>query len=110
VSTVSAVMVVLVTAPAADVAERIVTAVVEERLAACGNIVPGMTSIYRWQGAVERADEVLIILKTERSVAPRLIARVQELHPYDVPEALALPVTAGLPSYMTWVAASTDAG
>jgi periplasmic divalent cation tolerance protein len=100
--------VVLVTAPDHAVAERLVTMLVEERLAACGNIVAGVASIYRWEGAVERADEVLIILKTASSAVPQLSERVAALHPYDVPEVLALPVAAGLESYMTWIAANVN--
>jgi periplasmic divalent cation tolerance protein len=100
--------VVLVTAPSQEVAERLVQAVVEERLAACGNILPGMTSIYRWQGAVQRDAEVLVVLKTGSAVAPRLMERVQELHPYEVPEAIVLPISEGLPAYLAWVAASVD--
>ena len=96
----------IVTAPSLDVAERLVTAIVEERLAACGNIVPGVTSIYHWNGALQRDSEVLIIFKTTRAVLARLMARVEEIHPYDVPEVLALPVAAGLEAYTTWVAAS----
>lgn len=96
----------LVTAPAHDVAERIVTTIVEEQLAACGNIVPGLTSIYRWDGALQRDSEVLIIFKTTRSALARLMARVEDLHPYDVPEVLAVPVAAGLEAYATWVAAN----
>jgi periplasmic divalent cation tolerance protein len=94
----------IVTAPSHDVADRIVTTIVEERLAACGNIVPGLTSIYHWEGALQRDSEVLIIFKTTRSVLAQLMARVEEIHPYDVPEVLAVPVTAGLDAYTTWVA------
>jgi periplasmic divalent cation tolerance protein len=94
----------IVTAPSHDVAERLVTTIVEERLAACGNIVPGLTSIYHWEGALQRDSEVLIIFKTTRAVLARLMARVEEIHPYDVPEVLAVPVTAGLDAYTTWVA------
>jgi periplasmic divalent cation tolerance protein len=104
-----AAVVVLATAPSQDAAEQLVTAVVEERLAACGNIVPGVTSIYWWDGAVQRDAEVLIIFKTESSAAPRLMARVAELHPYDVPESLVLPVTAGLAPYLAWIAANVAA-
>jgi periplasmic divalent cation tolerance protein len=100
------IVLVTVTAPAHDVAERIVTTMVEERLAACGSIVPGVTSIYRWEGAVQRDSEVQILFKTTRAVLPRLVSRVAELHPYDVPEVLALPVTAGLAAYTDWVAAN----
>lgn len=103
-----AVAVVLATAASIEDAEALVTAIVEERLAACGNIVPNVLSIYRWEGEVRRESEVMIVFKTERSAVPKLMARVSELHPYDVPEALALSVTAGLPSYLTWVAANAD--
>lgn len=106
--TTSPVAVVLVTAPSAAVAERIVHALVDEQLAACGNIVDGLTSIYRWDGAVQRETEVLIVLKTTQGVLARLIERVSALHPYDVPEVLALPVAAGLESYMGWVVASVQ--
>jgi periplasmic divalent cation tolerance protein len=102
-----AVALVLVTAPSLEVAEQLTEAVVEERLAACGNIVPGITSIYRWQGAVQKDTEVLIVFKTQTSSAPRLMARVEQLHPYDVPEAVMVPITAGLPSYLAWVVANT---
>jgi periplasmic divalent cation tolerance protein len=98
--------VVLVTAPSHDVADRIVTTIVEEGLAACGNIVPGVTSIYRWEGTVQRDSEVLILFKTTGAVLSRLMTRVEEIHPYDVPEVLAVPVAAGSEAYTAWVAAS----
>jgi periplasmic divalent cation tolerance protein len=102
------VVVVLITAPSREVAESLVQQLVAERLAACGNIVPGVTSIYRWEGAVERADELLIVCKTTRAMVPRLLSRVEELHPYDVPEALVLPIEAGLAPYLGWVTANSD--
>jgi periplasmic divalent cation tolerance protein len=98
---------VLVTAPSLVVAEQLTEALVEERLAACGNIVPGITSIYRWQGAVQKDSEVLIVFKTETGTAPKLMARVEQLHPYEVPEAIMVPIAAGLPSYLAWVVANT---
>jgi periplasmic divalent cation tolerance protein len=104
---VSNLAVVLMTAPSQAVAEQLVTALVEERLAACGNIVPGVVSIYRWQDAVQRDAEVLVLFKTPAALAARLIERVQQLHPYDVPEAISLEAAAVLPSYAAWVAAST---
>jgi periplasmic divalent cation tolerance protein len=103
-----AVAVVLATAASIEDAEALVTAIVEERLAACGNIVPNVVSIYRWEGEVRRESEVMIVFKTERSAVPKLMARVSDLHAYDVPEVLALSVTAGLPSYLMWVAANAD--
>lgn len=102
----TAVAMVVVTAPSQEVADRIVTTLVEERLAACGNIVPGVTSIYRWEGAVQRDGEVLILLKTTVAGLATLMSRVEELHPYDVPEVLAVPIVAGLDAYTGWVAAS----
>jgi periplasmic divalent cation tolerance protein len=102
----SAIALVLVTAPAEDVAERIVTTLVEERLAACGNIVSGVTSIYRWQDVVQRENEVLILFKTTRAALAQLVKRVEQLHPYEVPEVLAVPIAATLESYASWVAAN----
>jgi periplasmic divalent cation tolerance protein len=101
-------VVVLVTVPSQIIAEQIVTTIVEERLAACGNIVPGLTSIYRWQEAVQRDDELLVVFKTTRAMAPRMLARVEALHPYEVPEALVLPVEAGLAPYLAWVTANSN--
>src|SRR5688572_31905489 len=102
----AAATVVLVTAPSQEVAEQITTTIVQERLAACGNIVPGIISIYRWQDEVQRDAEVLIVFKTTQETVQRLAERVKELHPYEVPEVIALPVTAGSPEYLRWVAAS----
>lgn len=101
---------VLMTAPDPEAADRLATALVEARLAACANLVPGVTSIYRWEGAVERAKEVLLVLKTTRQRLPALLERAAELHPYDVPEVLALPVEAGHVPYLRWVADETSPG
>ena len=95
--------VVLVTTPDVGSARTIARAVVEERLAACGNIVPGLTSIYRWQGTLEEAAETLLILKTSDDRLAALRARVVELHPYDVPEVLALRIDAGHQPYLDWL-------
>ena len=96
--------VVLVTAPDAELAESLVRRLVEEGVVACGNILPGITSIYRWQDKVERESEVLVVFKTTRAGAERLVQRVPELHPYDVPEVLVLPVEAGHRPYTKWIA------
>lgn len=82
-------------------AERIASAVVEEQLAACANILSPCRSIYRWQGKVERAEEVPALFKTIRAEA--LIARIAELHSYDVPAAVAWPIEAALPAYAEWM-------
>ena len=95
--------VVLVTAPNAAVAESMVRRLVEEGTVACGNILPGAASIYRWQGEIEHETESLIIFKTTAAGADRLVERVPELHPYDVPEVLVLPVEAGHGPYLDWV-------
>lgn len=102
--------VVLMSAPDAGVAEALAETVVRERLAACASFVPGMTSLFWWEGRVQRADEVLVLMKTGAERVDALIARAAELHPYDVPELLALPVEAGLPAYLDWVRAETSPG
>lgn len=102
-SEVTTVRVVLVTAPSAEVAAGLARTLVAERLAACGNIVPGVRSIYRWQDEVQDEAEVLVLFKTTAACVAALTARITELHPYEVPEVLALPVSAGLGSYLGWV-------
>jgi periplasmic divalent cation tolerance protein len=99
--------VVLVTAPDAEAAARLARALVEERLAACGNVVPAIRSIYRWEGSVHDEGEALLVLKTRAARVDALRARVLELHPYQVPEVLVLPVEAGSEAYLAWIAAET---
>jgi periplasmic divalent cation tolerance protein len=101
----SPVRVALSTAPDADSAARIARALVEERLAACVNLVPAVRSIYRWQGAIEDQAEVLLVIKTRAERMEALAARLRALHPYELPELVALPVAAGLAPYLDWVAA-----
>ena len=98
---------VLITCPDRRVAETLGRALVEDRLVACANVVPGLTSVYRWKGKVCRDREVLVLLKTRRPRFAALVRRVRELHPYSVPEVIALPVTAGSPAYLAWVAEAT---
>lgn len=86
-----------------DDAARVVRALVEERLAACGNLLPGARSIYRWQGAVEDAREVVVLLKTRKQDWAALMSRLHELHPYETPELVAVRVAAGAPRYMAWL-------
>ena len=100
-------VVVISTAGSAPEAERIATALVEERLAACVNLVAPITSIYRWRGAIERGSEVLLVIKTRRASTTKLIARLRALHSYDVPEAIVLPVTAGSRDYLAWLLRET---
>jgi periplasmic divalent cation tolerance protein len=101
---------VLMTAPDAETARRIARALVDERLIACASVLPGVASIYRWQGATEEAAEVLVVMKTRPALLDRLFARAAELHPYEVPELLALPVMGGLAAYCRWVAEETEDG
>ncbi|MDF1797543.1 MAG: divalent-cation tolerance protein CutA [Planctomycetota bacterium] len=96
-------LVVLCTAPDAEVARRIARELVGEGLAACVNLVPGLTSIYRWEGAVEEATEVLLLIKLEAGGYPALEARVLELHPYDTPELIALAAALVEPRYAAWL-------
>lgn len=100
-------LVCLCTCPDAGVARRIADALVGERLAACVNMLPGIASVYRWQGEVEHADEVLLIVKTRRARLQALSARIAELHPHELPEVLAVDVAGGLPAYLAWIADET---
>jgi periplasmic divalent cation tolerance protein len=100
-------VVVLVTASSADEAVNIASALVEERLAACANVVGPIRSIYRWQEAVEDAEEHLLVIKARAVDFSAVEERVRELHSYDVPEVVALPLRAGSDSYLTWLADST---
>jgi periplasmic divalent cation tolerance protein len=100
-------IVVLVTCGSLSEARTIAQALVERRLAACGNILEApVRSIYRWKGKVESAKEVLLILKSSRRRFPALKAAVRQLHSYDVPEIVALPVLAGSGAYLRWVSES----
>ncbi len=103
----SAYVVILVTCPTRAVGERIGRTLVGDRLAACVNVLPGLISVYRWQGKVQRDREVLLLIKTRRRLFRRLAARVADLHPYDTPEILALAVVDGSSRYLTWLADST---
>ena len=97
------VRVVFVTAPDRAVAESIAAQLVHERLIACANVVHGVRSVYRWEGEVRKEDEVLLILKSTRAVLPGLERRIREIHPYEVPEVLALTVERGSEAYASWV-------
>jgi periplasmic divalent cation tolerance protein len=102
-----AVLVCLCACPDLATARMLGRTLVDERLAACVQVLPGVESIYRWDGAVETAAETLLILKTTRTRLDALQARLVALHPYEVPELVALPAVAGLPAYLHWVAEST---
>lgn len=101
-------LILLLTAPNAENARQIARTLVEKRLAACVNLVPNITSIYRWEGQVQEEAEVLLIAKTHRLRLEALQAEIQAIHPYQVPELLALPVVAGLEAYLNWVGESVQ--
>lgn len=94
------------TFPDADTARSIVRALVEARLAACGNIIPQIESIYRWEGKIESSGEALAVFKLSAGRYPEFEAKLRELHPYDVPEIVSVEVSGGLPEYLRWVAES----
>ena len=103
-------IVVFVTAPDAEDASRIARVLVEEGLCACASVVGPIRSIYRWQGRVIDDDaEALLVLKTRGALFAPLEARVRELHPYEVPEIIALPITAGSEAYLLWIDQMTTA-
>jgi periplasmic divalent cation tolerance protein len=85
-------------------AERIARALVEERLAACVNILPGVVSVYRWKGQLETGDELLLVIKTRADKADALRARLVALHSYELPEVVVLPIAGGHPPYLQWIA------
>jgi periplasmic divalent cation tolerance protein len=85
-------------------AERIARALVEERLAACVNVVPGVVSVYRWKGAVERENELMLVIKTMAAQLDALKARLVELHPYELPEVVVIPIGGGHAPYLAWLA------
>ena len=97
------VLLILSNLPDREYALRLAAALVDQRLAACVNVLGECTSLYRWQGAVETASEVPVLIKTRASLYPRVEDAIRELHPYAVPEVIALPVSAGLPAYLQWV-------
>ena len=100
-------LVCLCTCPDPQTAGRIAAALVEERLAACVNVLPGLRSVYRWQGKVESAEETLLLIKTTQDRLERVSARIVELHPYELPEVIAVEAAGGLPAYLDWIAAQT---
>jgi len=99
----ASVLVVLITCPDASVGETLARTLVEEGLAACVNLIPGLTSLYRWEGKLCRDSEILLVAKTRRRKLPALQRRVQALHPSTVPEIIALPVIAGSQAYLKWL-------
>jgi periplasmic divalent cation tolerance protein len=97
----------LVTCKDPKQAAAIARVLVQEKLAACVTVVPKITSIYRWEGRVLEASEVLLVIKSRRALSKRLASRVQALHSYEVPEVVTIPITGGNPAYLRWIRQST---
>jgi periplasmic divalent cation tolerance protein len=101
-------VVLLTTVPSPELGEEIGRALIDAGLAACVNVLPPMVSIYRWKGVVQRDSECQLIVKTIRARVDAVHAKIGELHPYDLPEVLVLPVEGGDPAYLAWVAAQSS--
>ena len=99
---------VYVTAESIEAAEKIARDAVARRLAACANILPGMVSLYHWNGVLERASECVLVLKTRNSLIEALTARILELHSYEAPCVLSIPVQGGSADYLAWLLAETE--
>ena len=104
----SEVLLVITNLPDRASAERVAEALVIEHVAACVNILAECASIYRWEGKLEHASEVPLLIKTTRATYPELEETLRKLHPHEVPEIIALPVEAGLPEYLNWVVQETQ--
>lgn len=97
------------TCPDAETASVIADSLVDKRLAACVNMLPGVRSVYRWQGKCVSSDEWLLIIKSAVAIFPQLQAHILELHPYELPEIIAVPISTGLPAYLDWIGRESDA-
>lgn len=100
-------LLVMTNLPDTNIAQSIAQRLIEQRLAACANILPGVTSVYRWQGKIEVASECALWLKTTHVQYDALVQSMLALHPYDLPEVIALPVERGLPAYLNWIETET---
>lgn len=101
------VLLALTNVPDEVAAQALARLLVEQRVAACVNILPKVRSVYQWQGAIEEADEVTLLIKTTQVRFPELEAAIRNAHSYQVPEIIAIPVVAGLPAYLKWVVEET---
>jgi periplasmic divalent cation tolerance protein len=99
-----------ITASGMDEARTVGRALVSERLAACVNIIENMQSMYWWEGEIQEDREVILLAKTRETLVQRLISRVKELHSYDVPCVVSLPITGGNPAFLDWIVAETEQG
>ncbi|MCP5140889.1 MAG: divalent-cation tolerance protein CutA [Chromatiales bacterium] len=102
-------LIVYCTCPNHETARRIAALAVDAGVAACVNVLPGITSFYRWKGKLQQDEETLLLIKTRQTVYPKLEALVQQHHPYELPELVAVPITVGLPGYLAWIVQATGA-
>ena len=102
-------LLILTNCPDEDCANAIALAVVEAGLAACVNVLPRIQSVYRWQGAVESASEIALLIKSTAEAYPALEAAIRARHPYEVPEIIAVPIVRGLPAYLGWLGEAVNA-
>jgi periplasmic divalent cation tolerance protein len=103
----AAYVVVLITVPSTEVGRQVARALLDQRLAACVNLVPGVNSLYVWDGQLQDDEEVLLVVKTRSELFTRLVPAVRAVHPYTVPEIIALPVLAGSRDYLDWIEDAT---
>jgi len=96
-------LLVLNTCPDRETAAALARALVEQRLAACVNVLPGIESVYRWQETIETDHEVLLLIKTRAAAYPRLEAELRRLHPYELPEIIAVSIDGGISEYLSWI-------
>ncbi len=99
---------VISTLPDREHAEKLARVLIDQKLAACVNILPAATSVYRWQGKVETASETIVLIKTTMARYPALESAIKTQHPYELPEIIAVPLVAGLPAYLAWVETETS--
>lgn len=104
----SEILLVITNLPDVDSAEKIAIKIIESNTAACVNQLSPCTSTYRWDGRIERASEVTLLIKTTQAAYPCLEALIRAHHPYELPEIIAVPVSAGLPEYLDWVSQETN--
>lgn len=95
------------TVPNREIGATIASDLVDKQLAACVNLLPGVTSIYSWQEKIEQETEVMLIIKTRKDLVEQVINKIETFHPYEVPEIIATPIEAGLPAYLDWIKGCT---
>jgi periplasmic divalent cation tolerance protein len=100
--------IVLCTVPDRDSAEEMANILIADNLAACVNILPGIKSVYRWEDKIEQGNELLLVIKTARTAYKALQAKIVDLHPYELPEIIAVPIEDGLPAYLNWLTQSLE--